>query len=292
MNSKKIRRSQSKSKTALKLNQTRISRALDYTFKKCLVFCVLGITGIATVHAAPDKPWKTGQILVKAKAGLSAIEFGRALKRNNARSIETIGSLKVHVVNVPEHAEEAVVRALSKNPHIEFAELDMAVEVDEFVPNDPQFGSAWHLPKIQATSAWDFTSAEGITIAILDTGVDGTHPDLAGNMVLGWNAVDGSSDTSDVMGHGTAVAGTAAAAGNNSNGVASVAWSAQIMPIRITNRSDGYAYWSDAARGLNWAADNGADVANISFAMTNSSTVRSSGKTRILWRSQQGPMTS
>jgi len=278
MNSKKTRRSQSKSNTALKLSRTHISRALDHTFKKGLLFCVLGITGIATVHAAPDKLWKSGQILVKAKAGLPASEFDRVLKRNNARSIETIGSLKVHVVSVPEHAEEAVVRALSKNPHVEFAELDMAVQAGEFIPNDPKFGSAWHLPKIQATDAWDFTTAEGIIIAILDTGVDGTHPDLAANMVLGWNAVDGSSETSDVMGHGTAVAGTAAAAGNNSNGVTSIAWNAQIMPIRITNRSDGYAYWSDAARGLNWAADNGADVANISFAMTNSSSVSSAAQ--------------
>ena len=278
MNSKKTRRSQSKSNTALKLSRTHISRALDHTFKKGLLFCVLGITGIATVHAAPDKLWKSGQILVKAKAGLPASEFDSVLKRNNARSIETIGSLKVHVVSVPEHAEEAVVRALSKNPHVEFAELDMAVQAGEFIPNDPKFGSAWHLPKIQATDAWDFTTAEGIIIAILDTGVDGTHPDLAANMVLGWNAVDGSSETSDVMGHGTAVAGTAAAAGNNSNGVTSIAWNAQIMPIRITNRSDGYAYWSDAARGLNWAADNGADVANISFAMTNSSSVSSAAQ--------------
>ena len=75
-----------------------------------------------------------------------------------------------------------------------------------------------------------------------------------------------------------AVAGTAAAAGNNATGVASIAWNAQIMPIRITNRSDGYAYWSDAARGLSWAADNGAHVANISYGMTNSSTVSSAAQ--------------
>ncbi len=177
------------------------------------------------------------------------------------------------MVSVPENAEEAVVRALSNNPHVEFAELDMAINVSEFIPNDPYLNSAWHLPKIQAASAWDHTTAQGITIAILDTGVDGTHSDLVGNMISGWNAVDGSSDSSDIMGHGTAVAGTAAAAGNNSNGIASVAWGAQIMPVRISNRSDGAAYLSDIVRGLNWAADHGADVANISYGVTSSSSV-------------------
>ena len=109
-----------------------------------------------------------------------------------------IGTLNVHIVSVPEQSEQAVVRALSRNPHIDFAELDMAVAA-EFIPDDPKFSSAWHLPKIQATDAWDFSTAQGITIAILDTGVDGTHPDLAGNMTFGWNAVDGSTETSDVI---------------------------------------------------------------------------------------------
>nr|WP_235185851.1 S8 family serine peptidase [Methylomarinum vadi] len=184
----------------------------------------------------------------------------------------------MHVISVPENAEEAVVRALSKNPHIEFAELDMAVEPSEMIPNDPKFSSAWHLPKIQAPTAWETSIADGITIAVLDTGVDATHPDLSGKLLAGWNAVDGSNSTSDVNGHGTAVAGTAAASSNNATGVASVAWNAQILPVRITNRSDSYAYWSDVARGLNWAADHGADVANISYAVSNSSSVSSAAQ--------------
>ena len=273
------RRSKRNTNNVLNIKKVPVSRKYKKIFNSCMMlFVVAGLSGITTSYAAPDKPWKAGHVLVKPRAGLPASEFKNILKRNNAKSSAAIGSLKVHLVNVPEQAEEAVVRALSKNPHVEFAELDMAVAADEFIPDDPRFSSAWHLPKIQATDAWDFSTAEGIIIAILDTGVDGTHPDLAGNMTFGWNAVDGSTDTSDVMGHGTAVAGTAAAAGNNATGVTSIAWNAQIMPIRITNRSDGYAYWSDAARGLNWAADNGAHVANISFGMTNSSTVSSAAQ--------------
>ena len=226
-----------------------------------------------TAAGVPAKNWKAGQILVKPKAGLSETEFDNILKKSNGKSLEKIGKLSVHIISVPEKAEEAVVRALSKNPHIEFAELDMQSEMATTQVNDPKFGSAWHLPKIQAPDAWDVSKGEGITIAILDSGVDGSHPDLVNQMVPGWNAVDGSATTADINGHGTAVAGTAAAASNNAIGVASVAWNAKIMPVRITNDSTGYAYWSDVARGLSWAADNAADVANISYGVSNSSTV-------------------
>ena len=115
-------------------------------------------------------------------------------------------------------------------------------------------------------------------VAVLDTGVDGTHPDLAGKLLPGWNAVDSSNNTADINGHGTAVAGTAAAATNNASGVAGVAWNAAILPVRITNSSDGYAYWSDIARGLSWAANQGADVANISYGVSNSSTIASAAQ--------------
>ncbi|WAR46617.1 S8 family serine peptidase [Methylomonas rapida] len=220
-----------------------------------------------------SKTWKSGQILVKPKAGLSDEEFDKVLKGNQGKVKEKIGKLRVHIISVPENAEEAVVKALSKNPRIEFAELDMAVEMSATVPNDPKYASAWHLPKIQVTNAWDVSKADGINIAILDTGVDAAHPDLAAKLIPGWNAVDGGADTSDINGHGTAVAGTAAALTNNAAGVAGIAWNANIIPVRITNDPTGYAYFSDITRGLSWAADNGADVANISFGVSNSSTV-------------------
>ena len=124
-------------------------------------------------------------------------------------------------------------------------------------------------------AAWDTRTGGGVTIAILDSGVDTTHPDLEAQLVPGWNAYDNNSDTSDVFGHGTQVAGTAAAAGNNSIGVAGVAFGAKIMPIRVTDTS-GMGYASSMANGLTWAADKGARAANLSFqGVSGSSTVLS-----------------
>jgi thermitase len=146
------------------------------------------------------------------------------------------------------------------------------------VPNDPLFSSQWHLAKMQCPAAWSGTRGrDSVIIAILDTGVDGTHPDLAAKMVAGWNTYDNNADSNDVYGHGTAVAGTAAACTNNGTGVAGVAWDCLIMPVRISD-PQGYGYSSTVANGLTWAADHGARVANISYGFTNDSVVRAAAK--------------
>jgi subtilisin family serine protease len=144
-------------------------------------------------------------------------------------------------------------------------------------PNDPWYTN-WegHLRRIQAPSAWSTTTgSNSIVIAILDTGVDGTHEDLSSKMVAGWNTYNNNSDSRDIGGHGTAVAGTAAAASNNTMGVASVCWGCKIMPVRVSD-SSGSATYSAIASGLSWAADHGARVANISYMVSDSSTVTSS----------------
>ena len=113
--------------------RTRLSTALSAVLTGALL---AGSGGMA--HAAPDKPWKEGHILVKPKAGLSDSEFDSILQRGNARSQGRIDDLPVHIVSVPPQAEEAVARALAKNPRIEFAELDMAVEAERIDPQRPE----------------------------------------------------------------------------------------------------------------------------------------------------------
>jgi subtilisin family serine protease len=107
--------------------------------------------------------------------------------------------------------------------------------------------------------------------------VDSTHPDLTSKIVPGWNFANNNSDTSDVYGHGTAVAGAAAASSNNGTGVASVAWGCLILPVRVSD-TQGNAPASLIANGLRWAADNGARVANISYNVSGNATVSNAAK--------------
>ncbi len=220
---------------------------------------------------APLK-WAEGRILVQPRAGLSEEKLAHILNQSKGRSNTKIRNLNLHIVEVPRQAEQAVVRALSRNPHIKFAEVDALIE-PVFIPNDPSYGSQWHLPKVQVPTAWDSTQGEGVTVAVLDTGIDVNHPEFQGQLVEGWNAVSQDSNIADVMGHGTSTAGVIGAATNNANQVAGLAGKSKIMPVRITNQSNGYAYYSDIARGLSWAADHGAKIANISYMVTTASSV-------------------
>src|SRR5690606_27735548 len=121
-------------------------------------------------------------------------------------------------------------------------------------------------------SAWDFTQGSSSTIiGVCDSGVDLDHPDLAGSLVPGYNAVnnlaqvDGGGVNDDLVGHGSLVAGAAAAIGNNGTGVSGVGWNFGIMPIKVSNNSSGTALLSEILEGARWASDNGAYTSNCSF---------------------------
>ena len=166
------------------------------------------------------------------------------------------------------------------------------------IPNDANFSNQWYLHNtgqtfygglhgtpdadIDAPEAWDIeTGNPDVVIAIIDTGVDYTHPDLAANIwnntdeipgngidddhngyiddIRGWNFAYNNSDPRDVIGHGTMCAGIAAASTNNGIGIAGVGWNCTIMPVKIANDSWWWT-WEDCAKGFQYAADNGADV--------------------------------
>lgn len=136
------------------------------------------------------------------------------------------------------------------------------------IPNDSAYGDGdqYGLDKIQAPQAWDITiGSSAIVIAIVDTGFDLNHPDLAGKFVAGYDFFDNDSDPSDPGNekHGTHVAGIAAALTDNATGMAGTSWGAQIMPIRVCDGNE----CSDAAiaDGIVWAAENGAKVINLSL---------------------------
>jgi subtilisin family serine protease len=157
----------------------------------------------------------------------------------------------------------------------DYVERDQYAHTAE-IPNDPGFVSEWHLAKIQGAQAWSLTTGSpSVVVAVIDTGVYGTHPDLASNLAPGWNFVKSNSDTSDLLGHGTAVAGAIAAAGNNGIGVAGVSWHSRMMPLVVVDENDLAAY-SNIAEAIQYAADRGIRVINISIGgAVPSSTLQS-----------------
>jgi serine protease len=136
-------------------------------------------------------------------------------------------------------------------------------------PGDPYFSQQWGLTRIEADKAWSLATGNGVTIAIVDSGVDLGHPDLAANIAgagADFVAPKGDQDgAQDESGHGTHVAGIAAAVTNNGVGVAGVAPDASILPVRVLDEDDGGSTGRIAA-GVRYAADRGAQVVNLSLA--------------------------
>jgi thermitase len=240
--------------------------------------------GVLQAQIQEDQPltglsFVPGRVLVQFRAQTLALQESNVVAELGARDAGEISGTEVHVLELPDGAnEKAVLKALRSRPDVEFAELDHILPPAEMIPNDFWYSSEWHLPKISAPNAWPITSgSSSVTIAICDTGVDATHPGLAPKIVPGWNVYNNNSNTADVHGHGTAVAGAAASCSNNAIGVASVAWGCLIMPIRISD-ANGNATYSAMAYGITWAADHGARVANVSYIATDSSTVRAAAQ--------------
>jgi thermitase len=157
----------------------------------------------------------------------------------------------------------AKAKAYSSNAKVAYAEPDFVAEALDS-PNDSYFDLQWGLTKVEAAQAWDVTTGSpSINIAILDTGIDLDHPDLADKVI---SSVDftHSPSADDVYGHGAHVAGIAAAMTDNGIGVAGLGYGSTIMNVKVLMDGGAGAY-SWIASGIIWAADNGAEVINMSL---------------------------
>lgn len=211
------------------------------------------------------------RLLVKFVSSTSSTEMDSVHQRVGGKVKADIAEIGVQVVEVP-HGEGAVkAAAYRQQKEVSFVEPDaMAQAVD--IPNDPYFGSQWAMNKIQAPQAWDLThGSENINIAIVDTGVDSTHPDLANKIKAKINFTT-SPNAEDNYGHGTHVAGIAAAASNNTIGVAGLGYDSSIYNVKVLG-DNGFGYNSWVAQGIIWATDHGAQVINLSLGDTADSGV-------------------
>ena len=286
-----------------------MNRLLRMPILVAFVAGLLAVVGPAS-HAAPAKQpgaaTVPGDLLVGFRSDVTPAQQQQILK--SAGAPERRGFDKIHgsLAHVQSSGFAAALVKLRKDPRVRYAEPNYVITAAA-VPNDPSFANTWGLDNqgqtingvhgtadadIDAPEAWDVTTGSpSVTVAVIDTGVDWTHPDLSSQIWInpgencpgcrndgidndhngyvddwhGWDFVNNDNNPMDDHGHGTHVAGTIDAAGNNAVGVAGVNWNARIMPLKFLD-AQGSGTTADAVSAVLYAAQNGADVMNNSWA--------------------------
>lgn len=221
--------------------------------KECVLLAIIIIFfSKAELRAARYVP---GELLVKYKIKADAENL-------NAR-LGKIGWSKVRVEK--NKTMHQTMRNLTRNPQIIQVEPNY---YGEFLsePNDPYFDQQWYLLNIKAPEAWDTSLGEEVVIGLVDSGIDATHQDLAGNILSdGWDFGDDDDDPSDQNGHGTLVGGVIAGVQNNGFGISGVSPESKILPLKINQGGNNFFSSSAVAEALLYAADFGVIIINLSL---------------------------
>jgi thermitase len=209
------------------------------------------------------------EILVHLSNAAAAQQIASAMQVQ----VRDIGltELGIYGVYVPSGGVDSTIQALKNSAWVLEAEPNYPVQALDVIPDDPAFPNQYALMAIRAPQGWAVEKgSRNIRIAILDSGVDFNHPDLAGKLLPGFDFVNLDSDPQDDYGHGTAVAGVAAASTDNGVGMAGVGWLVKILPIKVLD-ANGNGTYADVAAGIVWASSQGVQVINLSLGGTNPS---------------------
>jgi subtilisin family serine protease len=206
----------------------------------------------------------SARIIVKRDAGLTAHERADIRADAGVRLVETLSVPRTEVVAASAGQADKALRELNADPDVVYAEPDRRRRTAAM---DAHWTFLWGIQKIAADDTWQLQDATGAgqVVAVVDSGIDPAHPDLATQVHSARNFVDADgTDASDGDGHGTHVAGTIAASYDNGEGIAGVAPGARVMALRALD-DEGSGYDSDIAEAFEWAGDNGVRVVNASL---------------------------
>jgi subtilisin family serine protease len=218
---------------------------------------------------AADAAYVPGQVVVRFRANADPLTRLQALSGEDASSVKQLGVPGLQLVRVSGSVPDAVA-AFESNPAVAYAEPNYLYHATA-TPNDPRYSQLWGLAKISAPSAWDVTTgSSAVKVAVVDTGISTDHLDLSANVVPGHDFVQGDNDPRDFNGHGTHVAGTIGARGNNARGVAGVNWQVSLMPVRVLDGS-GSGSNANVTAGFAYACSHGATIVNASLGGTGAS---------------------
>ena len=250
---------------------------------------------VLTTQQQSVAPYREHELLVRFRAGTSELVKDTISAAQGARRKKQLrGESGFERLELRTgHDVRTAALELLLNSQIEFAEPNFLISKEDFQPNDPQLNAQWSLRNtgqnggqygsdINATAAWQTTTGSSATvIAVIDTGIDFTHPDLTNNQwtnpsadsgdLHGWDFITNSGEIKDEQGHGTAVAGIIAAEGNNSLGITGVMWRASLMSLRVLDNT-GTGDVGDAVEAIDYAVAHGAHVINLSWG-TNGESV-------------------
>lgn len=243
---------------------------MKQTLTGVLTLLALAMAPVCAIAVQPD--FVQGEILVQFKPGASAQTQASVHAANKANVLQSIRGLDVDRVTAPKGCEIAQCNRYKGNKAVEYAEPNYLAQVMDTVPSDPLFASdQWDMTKIQAPAAWDITTgSDQVIVAVVDTGVDYNHPDLASRMLPGYDFYSNDSNPMDEYGHGTMAAGVVGACSNNATGVAGVTWTCKLLPLKTADAT-GSSPYSCITSAITYAADHGARVATVSLGGNASS---------------------
>lgn len=206
------------------------------------------------------------RLVVRTSTRAAGAEVAEAGVLRGARKAGRVPRLKAVALDVPRSEAESLRRAMLRRPDVTAVDVAHRRWLAE-EPADPRFAEQrTYLDAVHATTAWGRPAhgAPGVRIAVVDSGVDVTHPDLAGKIAGTFNAVTRGSDVRDLVGHGTGVASVAAAATGNGLGISGAGYDSTVLAAKVADRT-GRIFTDDLAAGIVWAVDSGADVINLSL---------------------------
>ena len=240
----------------------------------------------ATIVVDPLAPAVPGELVAVLDSKLVAASSERALEARGARVERVEGDASL-LIRAPVGMSAPVFTQMAANTAGVAWVQPNYVYREAYVPNDPMYAQQWGLAGIGAPSAWDVTKGKSsVLVAVVDTGVDYTHPDLVGRIdtVNDYDFVNGDADAMDDNGHGTHVSGIIAATQDNGIGGTGVAPGCRILPVKVLSAA-GAGDSVGVAAGIQYAADHGAKIINLSLA--GSPSDRSHGHGRRLSHSRR-----